>query len=154
MQDSFERSMTIASAQETVWALLHDVDELASCSSHLGAVTTVEINRLWKATLEDRVGPFKLSALIDVEIISEDPMETVAIRASGQDRGLGTRLVVEAAVTTRSADEPGTVDVVMQGSYDITGRVATLGAAVVRRQANSMLDEFWINLGDRLTGSA
>jgi carbon monoxide dehydrogenase subunit G len=144
MRGSFERSTRIAASPSNAWATLHDVDQLAAYSSHLGSVTTVEAERLWKTSLQDRVGPFRLSAPMDVEIVGETAMVEVSIRASGQDRGPGTRLVVKASV--RIDQTGGETQLTLKGSYDLRGRVATLGAAVARRRAETMIDEFWSNL--------
>lgn len=98
MRASFERSTQIGASPATAWATLHDVDQLASYSSHLGPVSVVEPDRRWRVSLQDRVGPFRLSAPMDVELVEETGLAEVSIRASGQDRGPGTRLVVEASV--------------------------------------------------------
>ena len=144
MRGSFERTAHIAASPTDAWATLHDVDQLASYSSHLGPVITVEPDRLWKTSLQDRVGPFRLSAPMDVEILEETAMVEVSIRASGQDRGPGTRLVVEASV--RIDQTARDTHLTLKGTYDLSGRAATLGAAVARRQAETMIDEFWSNL--------
>jgi len=81
---------------------------------------------------------------MDVEIVEEKPLEEVSIRASGQDRGPGTRLVVEALVRLDRLD--GDTHLTLQGWFDLRGRGAKLGAAVARRQAEAMIDEFWTNL--------
>lgn len=144
MRGSFERSTQIAASPADTWATLHDVEELASFSSHVGPVTTVEIDRRWKTSLQDRAGPLKLSAPMTVEIVEETAMVEVSIRASGRDRGPGTKLVVEASVRIDQVN--GGIRLTLQGSYDLRGRVATLGAGVARRQAETMIDEFWANL--------
>lgn len=144
MRGSFQRTTRITATPADAWVTLHDVDQLATCSSHLGPVTTVEPDRAWKTSLQDRVGPFKLSAPMDVQIVEETAMVEVSIRASGRDRGPGTRLVVEAFV--RLDQTNGHTQLTLKGTYDLRGRAATLGAAVARRQAETMIDEFWGNL--------
>lgn len=144
MRGSFERSTLIAAPAADAWVTLHDVDQLAAYSSHLGPVTTVEPARVWKTSLQDRVGPLRLSAPMDVEIVEETPMVQISIRASGQDRGPGTRLVVEASV--RIDQTNGDTRLTLTGAYHLKGRVVTLGASIARRQAETMIDEFWANL--------
>jgi carbon monoxide dehydrogenase subunit G len=144
MRGSFERTTRTTASPSDAWATLHDVDQLAAYSSHLGPVTTVEPDRRWKVSLQDRVGPFKLSAPMDVVIVEETSLVEISIRASGQDRGPGTRLVVEASVRLDQAN--GETQLALSGTYDLRGRVASLGGAVARRQAETMIDEFWTNL--------
>ena len=150
MRGSFQRSTQVSVSPVDVWEVLHDVDLLASYSSHLGAVTTVEADRLWTTALQDRVGPFRLSAPMEVEILDETDMVEISIRASGQDRGPGTRLVVEASVQLDETN--GDTMLTLTGSYDLRGKVAALGGAVARRQAETMIDEFWANLISDLQG--
>lgn len=144
MEDTFERTGLVTVPPAEVWARLHDVDLLASYSSHLGPVTTIEPGQRWKVSLEDRLGLLKLSAPFDVEIVEETAPLEVSIRASGRDRGPGTRLGVEASIRIDQTD--GDTLLTLIGSYDLTGKAVTLGAGVARRRAATMIDEFWTNL--------
>ena len=144
MRGSFQRTTRTTASPADIWASLHDVDQLATYSSHLGPVTVVEAGCRWRTSLQDRVGPLKLSAPMDVEIVAETDMVEVKIRASGQDRGPGTRLVVEASV--RIDPTSGDTQLTLGGWYELSGRVARLGGPVAKRQAESMIDEFWSNL--------
>jgi carbon monoxide dehydrogenase subunit G len=153
MKDTFERRMAVGLPLADAWTYLHDVDALASCSSYLQPVEVIEDGRRWSTVLQDRVGPFRLSAPVVVEILDERDLQSIEMRASGQDRGLGTRLRVDAAMQCRHSDDGDGTALVMRGTYDVTGRVAALGAAVVRRQAGTMIDEFWRNL-EALLGTA
>ncbi|MFZ0014837.1 MAG: SRPBCC family protein [Acidimicrobiia bacterium] len=150
MRDSFQRTARVAASPADVWATLHDVDRLASYSSHVGEVTTAEPDRLWKTSLQDRKGPLRLSAPMDVELVEETEAAEISIRASGQDRGPGTKLAVTASVRLDPSD--GGTQLTLSGSYELRGRGVTLGAAVARRQANTMIDEFWANLIAGLQG--
>lgn len=143
MRGSFERSTRIAAAPTKVWETLHDVDLLASFSSHLGSVTVVDPDRTWTVSLQDRVGPVTLSAPMHVEIVQETREVEISIRASGRDRGPGTMLTVEATMRLDQSED----DVLtLSGRFDMTGKVALLGATVARRQAEKIIDEFWSNL--------
>jgi carbon monoxide dehydrogenase subunit G len=81
---------------------------------------------------------------MDVVIVEKTSLVEISIRASGQDRGPGTRLLVEASVRLDQAN--GETKLALSGTYELRGRVATLGGAVARRQAETMIDEFWTNL--------
>ena len=154
MKETFSRSTTTTLTRVQVWDLLHDVELLAGCSNYVGPVTTVEQGVTWETAIENKVGPFKLAAPIKVQIVEEstsvdDDELFLAIRAQGQDRGLGTRLLVNASMSL-SADPES--QLTMEGTYVVTGRVAVLGSTVVKQQAGIMIDDFWTNLCDRITG--
>ena len=144
MRGSFDRSTRIGASPTDAWEKLHDVDLLASFSSHLGKVAVVEPGRAWTVSLQDRVGPLRLSAPMHVEIVGETPEEDVSIRAHGRDRGPGTSLVVEAVVRVRQRAKNR--ELLLEGTFELSGRVARLGAGVAKRQADRMIDEFWANL--------
>lgn len=144
MRESFERSALIGASRGDAWATLHDVDRLASYSSHIGPVTIVQRDRRWMTSLQDRVGLLRLSAPMEVEVIAETAMAEISIRASGKDRGPGTRLLVEASIRIDQTSEGTQMN--LHGRYDLRGKVASLGTAVAKRQAETMIDEFWSNL--------
>ncbi|HEU4319749.1 MAG TPA: SRPBCC domain-containing protein [Acidimicrobiia bacterium] len=144
MRGSFQRSALLAVSLEDVWAGLHDVDRLASYSTHLGPVENIDPGERWKTSLQDRVGLVKLSAPMEVAIVEETHGERISIHATGRDKGPGTRLVVEATVRLTESGPDTELD--LEGTYELTGRATRLGAAVARRQAESMVEEFWANL--------
>lgn len=150
VKGSFQRSALVAVSPADVWDALHDVDRLASYSSYVGPVETVEPGRRWKTSLQDRVGLLKLSAPMEVSVVEETEGESISINASGRDTGPGTRLVVDAQI--RLGDSDGSTEMVLEGSYELTGRATRLGAGVARRQAESMVEEFWVNLTTDIAG--
>ncbi|HET9261309.1 MAG TPA: SRPBCC family protein [Acidimicrobiia bacterium] len=144
MRESFVRTARVEASPARVWEVLHDTNLLSSLSSHLGAVRVVEPGRAWEVSLKDRVGVLTLSAPMQVEILEETDEATISVRAFGQDRGPGTRLIVEATIRLDQTDA-GT-ELNMSGWFELIGKVAMLGAGVARRQAGKMIDEFWSNL--------
>ena len=144
MKAKFQRSGLVDAPLAEVWECLHDVDRLATYSSYVGPVETIEPGQRWKTSLQDRVGLFKLSAPMEVSVVEEAESENISISASGRDTGPGTRLVVEASM--RLGESDGATALVLEGSYELTGRATRLGAGVARRQAESMVEEFWVNL--------
>ena len=154
MRESFTRSSPTGLSHDEIHRLLHDVAVLASCSNYVGAVTTVEEGALWETALENKVGAFKLKAPVKVQLtedrdVADDGSLHLAIRAQGQDRGLGARLLVDASMKFVPRPEP---TLTMEGSYDVTGRVAALGSSVVRQQAEIMINDFWGSLTEHLVG--
>lgn len=144
MQESFRREGEVGAQRESVWELLGDVYALASFSSRLKDVEPIVQGQEWRLILSDRVGPIELSAPMSVEIVDSSYLELITISAVGQDRGLGTRLNVQASVGCQERGSNSLV-VTLEGTYEVIGKVANLSSSIVRRQANSMIDEFWSN---------
>ena len=94
----------------------------------------------YQAVLEDRMGPFRLRADLDVEVTSVDAPRSITIRADGEDRQVGSRITVDArlGLTPTAAG----CDVEITGTYEVTGRVATMGAGTIRQKATGMLTAF------------
>ena len=140
--ERFDRQLEVTADRKRTWAVLTDVKEL---TSWVGIVhETVEIERLVKysAVLQDRIGPFKLRADLEIEVTVPEELGEIQVRASGRDRAVDTKLVVEAALRLSDVAGGGT-SVHVRGEYRVTGKVAAMGAGVVRKKADTILAEFF-----------
>lgn len=146
------RTTNVDMAVAEIWPILHDVGTLASCSTRVRQVEELEAGVRWRAVLQVGGGLFRLSAPMDVAIEDEVPLQHIAIVANGQDHAGGSSLQVRASITVRPANESVGGDtttehvVELSGSYQLEGGLAGMGASIARRQAVSMVDEFWSNL--------
>jgi carbon monoxide dehydrogenase subunit G len=146
MQDAFVREMTVSRVRgEDVWPLLRDVDMLAGCSSAIGQVEERKLGQEWSVSLIRKVGRFQMAAPLDVVILSEDEGKELRVEARGTDRKIGARLNVDASMEMDTTDQ-GDVRLRLRGHYEVTGRIASLGSAIVRRHAIELVDEFSQNL--------
>ena len=139
--DTFRRRFDTPRSPQECWEVLTDVDRVASWVPIVHDVVTVAPLRRYTAVLEDRVGPFRLRADLELQVTRLEPGQSIAFRAEGQDRQVGSRLVVEALMTlTGGATDATAVD--LAGSYSVEGRVATLGASVIRHKAEAIIAQF------------
>ena len=133
-----------------VWPRLLDVQAVASWLPIMHSVTEVSTGTdsidgsSFQAAFEDRVGPFSLRADLHIEVSGVHDGEEVSIRARGEDRQIRSRIMIDAAARLSDA-APGQTRVQLTGSYEITGRVATLGAGVIRSKATKLIDTFCTN---------
>ena len=63
------------------------------------------------------------------------------MRARGEDRQVRSRIMIDAAVRLIEED-PALTRIRLSGSYEITGRVATLGAGAIRSKAAKQVEAF------------
>ena len=146
-------------ARDEVWPRLLDVHAVASWLPIMHSVTEVSSGysgmdgSSFQAAFEDKVGPFSLRADLHIEVAGVREPEQVAIRARGEDRQIRSRIMIDAAARLSDAG-PGQTRVRLSGSYEITGRVATLGAGVIRSKATRLIDTFCTNAASGLTGPA
>ncbi len=142
-----------------VWPRLLDVEAVASWLPIMHSVTEVSSGRSgidgssFQAAFEDKVGPFSLRADLRIEVAGVRESEEVSIRARGEDRQIHSRIMIDAAAHLTDAG-PDRTRVRLSGAYEITGRVATLGAGVIRSKANKLIDTFCTNAAAGLAGIA
>jgi carbon monoxide dehydrogenase subunit G len=142
---TFARELGVAAGPDRVWTTLTDVPLLVSWVSVLESAEEHEPLASYSAVLMDRLGPFKLRADLDITLSDVDPGRHVLMHAEGEDRQVGSRVVVNAALDVEEQDGKGSL-VRAAGTYEVTGRVASMGASTIRKKADKILDEFFANV--------
>lgn len=160
MIDTFSRSTQIELPLEgrRIWEFLHDERSMAECSQHIHDVQMTSPGGAWSAVLTSRIGRFTVSAPLTVTIVEEELGEWLSVEARGHDRKVGTRLHVTAVLRRENGDpEAGTEAgsrLHLEGCYEVTGKVANLGSGIVRRHAESMVEDFWTTFTSRVIAHA
>jgi carbon monoxide dehydrogenase subunit G len=142
LRQDFQETVRLAGDRHAVWQTVSDIPSVLSWISIVGGAEEVEPGARYRALLEDRMGPFKLRADLDIAVEERVDGERIRARGDGEDRQLGSRLIIAVVLALRDEDGGGTaVDV--SGSYVVTGRPATLGASSIRKKAQKILGEFF-----------
>jgi uncharacterized protein len=149
MKETFSRRFVVASNSENVWRTLLDVPRIASWLTIVSGVDEVNPRERYRAVLEDRMGPFRLHADLDIKITELAEGSHLRAEASGEDRQVSSRITVEGIL--RTAAEDGGIAIALEGSYEVTGRVATLGAGSIRKKADRLLEDFCQNAIAQMT---
>lgn len=136
----FARNLSVGSPAEEVWAVVTDVERVADWVSVLGEVEELKPLSAYRATLTDRLGPFRLSAALEVDVVEAVTNETIRFVADGEDRQVSSRIQIEARLSLSS--EGDRTNLKVEGRYEVTGRVATLGASMIKAKGEKILDEF------------
>ena len=148
MHQEFSRRFHVKSPPDQVWQSLLNVQRVASWVSIVKSLEEVHPLSRYRAVLEDRLGPFILRA--DLDIMVDDRVEGRMARghAVGEDRQIGSG--IRAALTAKlDPDGAGTV-IDVGGHYEVTGRVAALGAAAIRKKADRIMEEFFTHAAAEL----
>jgi uncharacterized protein len=145
----FAKTIRLDATPDAVWAAVRDVHRVASWLSIVREVRDVEPPRRYAALLEDRLGPFAMRADLDLTVETSGP-RGLRVIAGGEDRQVASRI----AATIDLAVEPeGTgTSLEVTGRYEVTGRVATLGAGAIRKKGDRILQEFFDNASRELGG--
>jgi carbon monoxide dehydrogenase subunit G len=125
-----------------------DVPRLVSWVSIVEDAVELEPLRNYTAVLMDRLGPFKLRADLEVTVSDVQMGSSLKVRAVGEDRQVGSRLVVLADLVVKPAEEGSTI--VVDGVYEVTGKVASMGSGTINKKAQKILDEFFDAASDDL----
>lgn len=137
----FARALPVKSPPQEVWAKLTDPRIVAGWVSVVSDVEEIESLRRYTAKLTDRLGPFRLSADLDITVSEAEEPKRITFSADGEDRQVSSRIQVQATMTIEERNGASEIDVA--GRYEVTGRVATLGASMIRAKADKILQEFF-----------
>lgn len=148
MYQAFAKDVRLAAVPETVWDALLDVQRVASWLSIVRDVQEREPLRRYGAVLEDRVGPFAMRADLDVIVTVDPDARRLQVAAAGEDRQIASRITASVDLAV-SLDGSGSL-LVVTGRYEITGKIATLGAGAIRKKGEKVLDEFFANVAREL----
>jgi carbon monoxide dehydrogenase subunit G len=141
MQQEFHETIQLTAQPDAVWATVSDIPTVLSWISIVEGVDVVEPDTRFRVVLADKLGPFKLRADLNVVVGERAPGSRIRARGDGEDRQIGSRLIVEVALTLEERGASTQLDVA--GSYEVTGRPASLGAGAIRKKAANILAEFF-----------
>ena len=95
----FEKQVTIRVTRAVVWDFLWDISRLVACIPGCQAATTVEPYTHYKATVQEKVGPFRVNVPLDIDILEHHGPERLLAQARGRDRIAQSHVQVELALT-------------------------------------------------------
>ncbi len=144
----FHRELPVKASAEDSWAAMVDVPRLVSWVSIVEDAVEVEALRTYTAVLMDRLGPFKLRADLDVTVSDVHEGTSLKVRAVGEDRSVGSRLLVLADLRVTPTEHGSSI--VVDGVYEVTGKVASMGSGTINKKAQKILDEFFGAASDEL----
>jgi uncharacterized protein len=148
---NFSRDIAVVADPATCWSLLTDVPKLVDWVTIVGDAREIAHLQRYAAVLTDRLGPFKLHADLDITVSEVEEGRHIRVHAEGEDRQVSSRILVDAVLTLARQNNDGTV-VSVDGTYEVSGKVATLGAGMIRQKATKILDEFFGRTAAELGG--
>lgn len=149
--EKLDRTVVVDADPQRAWQVVTDVGEITSWVGIVHSVKEIERLKSYTAVLEDKVGPFNLRADLTVSVDASDDGTAIRVKASGRDRALNSKIDIEGTLTLSGHPSGGT-ELTVRGSYQVTGRVATMGAGVVRKKGDSAVEQFFEGAGNVLNG--
>jgi carbon monoxide dehydrogenase subunit G len=133
------REVALAAAPERVWQALWDVPRMVACVPGCEEAREVEPRRRYAARMSQRVGPIALSVPLDIRVTEEAPGR-LALEARGRDRLLAAEVHMSVRLAVAAAGAGSRLDVEAEGR--VLGKLGALGAGVIQRRAEELVDEF------------
>ena len=146
---NFNRTVTVNADRDLTWATITDVDELASWVGILHDIEVVSFLEKYNAVLEDKVGPFKLRADLAIDVAVPEDRVRVELTAAGRDRAVDSKIVINASLELSDIEAGGTA-IAVEGTYQVTGRAASMGGGIIRKKADGVLNDFFSNAETKL----
>lgn len=138
------RVIDLPASPTAVWERLWDFPALARCIPGCDAVEPIEDRKRYRATIRDRVGPFRIAIPLDV-MVNDTAPNRLSVSATGRDAALGSPVKVGLTVTLEGRADGGS-RLRIDGQADVAGKLAALGQGVIQRRTQEVLDRFASNL--------
>ncbi len=143
------RCLVPADIQRT-WDLIMDIPRAAACVPGMEEVVQEE-DGSYRASMRVRVGPMGLTLAGTLLVLEQDSAKGEArflIEAS--DRKVGGAVRADLLIQLRSEDGNQT-ELVLNTDTTFIGRLGELGQPLIRRKANTTMEEFARNLAQQLS---
>lgn len=139
----FEGEVSIGADSERVWEMTSDPEVLMSCVPGAREIEKVSETK-YEGTIERGVAGVSISLTGEAEIVELDPPGRIVANASGQDVKTNSRMEATAEMEIAAESDSSTLHYHID--LDFTGRLASLGSRIVKRQINSDINTFFDNL--------
>ena len=143
-----EKRADVGVAPESAWALLRDIPQLTQCIPHVTGLDEIAPDQRFAATITDKIGPFRVTVPVDIEIQAIEPPRRIVAAISGHDAKGQARLKGSLEAVVDPAGSSTNLVILMR--LDVLGKLASLGAAPMRRRADQIFDEFIACVSARL----
>lgn len=146
---TFSQDCVIAVERERLWSFLMDVPSVARCVPGIETVEALD-DGAYRGRLGVRIGPIRLALDGTMAIEEQDRSAWRArMRADASDRRLGGGIRARMSLTLAPAD--GGTRLSIDTDLAVLGKIGEFGQPVIRKKADTLLEEFARNLTATLT---
>ena len=145
--------LNLDASQDEVWKLLRDTRRLAVLLPGVEAVNAIEESggEAYQAKASDKIGPFRVSLQMEIRVAEEQPPTMLRASLKGAD-SLGLNRLTGSLHVSLSPSGQATL-MRFEAEIEILGKLATLGAAPMRRRATEKFAEFARNIQAQFAGN-
>jgi uncharacterized protein len=143
------RELALTAPTERVWATLWDVPRMMACVPGCLEAREIEPRHRYQARMSQKVGPIALSVPLDIRVTAE-PSGRLTLEARGRDRLLAAEVQMSVRLAVEAAGNGSRLGVEAEGR--VLGKLGALGASVIQRRAEELVDEFVARLRATVEG--
>jgi uncharacterized protein len=147
-----ESRCLVPAGREETWALVMDIPRAAACVPGAEAVTPREEGG-FQAEMRVRVGPISLNLAGTIHVLEEDEARGEArflVEAADRRVGGGVRTHITMRLMPQA---DGQTELNIDSDTTFMGRLGELGQPIIRRKANTTLQDFARNLAQEVSRS-
>jgi carbon monoxide dehydrogenase subunit G len=135
-------NLEIAASQSEVWRLLNDTPRLAALVPGVEEAARIDAaeKEAYRVRVTEKVGPFKVTMKLEVTVTQRvEPSLVNASVKGGDAMGMGR---ATGSIGVRLANSEAGTALTLNVNVEVLGKLATLGAPVVRRRVTELFGEF------------
>lgn len=137
----FQQEFTVPVPTHRVWDFLWDVQRVAACIPGCREARVIEPHKRYEAIIAERIGPFKVTFPLQIEVLEADAPRRLRAAATGKDNALGTslKMVMDLQLADAGADA---TTLALHMDVTVLGKLAALGHSMITRKADEVTTKF------------
>ena len=141
---TFTQECVIPARPERVWELMMDIPRVGRCVPGVEAVEALDGNA-YRGSLGVKVGPIRLALQGTISLEEQDRSAWRArMRAEANDRRLGGGIRARMTLTLAPAEHGTRLSI--ETDLTVLGKIGEFGQPIIKKKADSLLEEFAANL--------
>jgi carbon monoxide dehydrogenase subunit G len=145
-----ENRCLVPADRAITWALVMDIPRVAACVPGLEDVTVASDDR-FQAVMKVRIGPISLNLSGTIQVLERDEDKGEAsFLVEASDRRVGGAVRTNITIQLVSPADHQT-ELVIVSDTNFMGRLGELGQPIIRRKANTTMQDFARNLAQQVS---
>jgi carbon monoxide dehydrogenase subunit G len=124
------------------WSFIRDVARLSACIPNISDFEALDEDRHYRAVVADKLGPFSLSLPVQIEVQSIDEPRRITAELKGNDSRGQARVTGTLEARVEAIDAGTGARIALSMRMEVLGKLASLGAAPMRRRADEIFSKF------------
>ena len=148
-----ENRCLVPADRDTTWALIMDVPQAAACVPGIEDVIAEDADH-FQAVLRVRVGPISLNLSGTIQVLERNEAKGEArflVEASDRRVGGAVKARIDLLLVPQEGNQ---TELLITSDTNFMGRLGELGQPIIRRKANTTMEDFARNLAQLVSESS